>query len=309
MTRSLVHEPVHVVIPTRNRPTELRRCLDSLVRQTVTPDLVVVSDASESDSSETVCTDFSSAGVLPVVHLPCETAGTTVQRNHGLSALPNRLGFVLFLDDDVVLYGTYVERLLALMTRRLDVVGVAGGPARREAPIAPFYYRAYLSLFCLGSMRRHGAVLASGVNTPPPITGPPVEAEWLFGCAMYRSRLFQGLSFDESLTGYGLFDDVEFSSRARAFGTLVVDPGAHLDHLHSPRERLDARAYARVDVRNRHWFVRRHRPGIRSSLAYWWSILGLAILYAARALHHSDAVDADRCRGLLEGIIDVAIHR
>lgn len=311
MTASPIHEPVRVVIPTRNRHTELRRCLESLVSQTIAPDMVVVCDASDSEDSATVCADVSAAGVLPVLHLPARAPGLTAQRNCGLSALPDSCGFVLFLDDDVILSSTYVERLLTLFEEHAEVVGASGiATQQRETSTAPLYYRSYTSLFCLSSMRRQGVVLASGVNTPPPAAGPPVEAEWLFGCAMYRSRLFEELSFDESLTGYGLSEDVDFSMRASKYGALMVDPCALLDHRRSPNERLDVRAFERVSARNRHWLMRRHRPGTRSSLAYWWSMLGLSILYVSRMRHEDEAKSAiERFRGLLEGVADVARRR
>jgi len=126
---------------------------------------------------------------------------------------------------------------------------------------------------------------------------------------MYRTCLFQRQAFNESLTGYALFEDVEFSSRAKSFGSLVVDPSARLDHLRSAAGRLNARAYARMSVVNRHRFARQHRPGIRAAMAYWWSVLGLVGLQSAQVVHDHGHLNREQWRGTCDGIADVVADR
>src|SRR6516225_9321922 len=91
-----------LIICTRHRPHDLRRCLDSVAVQTRVPTTTLVVDSSEDDDSKRVVDDFASRWptdhTLVYVH---SEPGLVHQRVVGLreSAAP----IVHYVDDDTVL--------------------------------------------------------------------------------------------------------------------------------------------------------------------------------------------------------------
>ena len=62
-------ESVSVVIATRNRPAEMKECLDSLFVQTRLPAEILVVDASDNHETSVVISDFSSRGLIACIYL------------------------------------------------------------------------------------------------------------------------------------------------------------------------------------------------------------------------------------------------
>lgn len=113
--------PVSVVIPTCNRPDDLRRCLEALDSQQ-TPrslEIVVVDNRPGPDSPTTaIMRDF------PAVRLLEEPRpGLSYARNAGFAAATGDI--LIAIDDDVVVPDGWLERLIAPFARR-EVMAVTG---------------------------------------------------------------------------------------------------------------------------------------------------------------------------------------
>ena len=109
-----MREPVAVVLPTRDRPEMLARCLESL-RAALGPDdeLVVVDSAS----------------VVPIMDvgarvIRCERPGVDRARNAGWRATTADL--VLFVDDDVVVDGGWADAMAGAFARHPEAAFVTG---------------------------------------------------------------------------------------------------------------------------------------------------------------------------------------
>lgn len=91
---------ISVVIVTKNRSTELKKCLDSLSLQSVFPDELVVINNASTDSTESVVNIFAKTVSFPV-RLVEET-------KHGYPAIYNKglkeasFPWVAFIDDDCI---------------------------------------------------------------------------------------------------------------------------------------------------------------------------------------------------------------
>jgi GT2 family glycosyltransferase len=95
-----------VVICTRDRPEELRRCLESLPRQTLRPsEVIVVDNASRDGRTREV------ALAAGVIYMREDRPGLDIARNTG--ARRARSSIVAYTDDDVLLHATWLERLVA----------------------------------------------------------------------------------------------------------------------------------------------------------------------------------------------------
>lgn len=95
-----------VLIPTRDRPTDLAKCLASFGGQTRTPDEIIVVDNSRSQSAKAVVEAFPGVGY---VHEP--QAGLDYARNAAVRAASSDI--VAFCDDDVALHPGWAERMAA----------------------------------------------------------------------------------------------------------------------------------------------------------------------------------------------------
>lgn len=100
-----------VIIPTRNRASELRDCLSSLTRQTMPPGgfEVVVVDNGSSDDTATVARSFEGALRLRLLQAP--EPGLHVGRHAGAQAATSDV--LLFCDDDILADAGWVDSVAA----------------------------------------------------------------------------------------------------------------------------------------------------------------------------------------------------
>jgi GT2 family glycosyltransferase len=112
--------PVSIVVATRDRPDDLRACLESLrAQETRRPvEIVVVDNHPASGLTAPVV-----AGFPGVVLLAEERAGSSYARNAGFAA--SRGAIVVSADDDVVVPPGWLERLIAPFARP-EVAAVTG---------------------------------------------------------------------------------------------------------------------------------------------------------------------------------------
>ena len=108
-----------VVIPTYNRAADLRRCLNSLVRQTFVNFEVLVCDDGSTDATRDVTTQF--CGRLNVRFEAAENFGGPARpRNRGIDRA--RAPYVAFLDSDDWWAPTKLEECIAVLDSGYDIV-------------------------------------------------------------------------------------------------------------------------------------------------------------------------------------------
>lgn len=113
---------INVVICTRNRSENLKRCLNSLANQTIRPDSVIIVDNNSSDATPQVAQAFKEK--LPLTYLFEPKPGVARARNLALRKL--REGIVAFLDDDCEASKNWVAELLLAYTQNPTISSVQG---------------------------------------------------------------------------------------------------------------------------------------------------------------------------------------
>jgi len=227
-----------VIIPTHERPAQLRDCLATLQAQELEPaqfEVVVVDDGSRTDIPALVGEQATGGAVA----MRCERlvlTGLNGARNHGAAVADGDV--LAFLDDDTLVSHGWGAAMLAAFERH-PCAGVGGrvrlsleGPV--PAWLAPRRY--YLSEYDLGE-----------------------DAHWLAGdpvpvganCAVRREDFARAGGFHRGLDRLGASlvsnGDTEFFRRLRrAGGRLRYEPAAEVRHRIAP-ERLT------ID-----YFLRRH---------------------------------------------------
>jgi glycosyltransferase involved in cell wall biosynthesis len=295
---------IEVVICTRDRAAELRRCLLSIITQTVTSLTVFVVDGGDDDASLAVVEE-ARAGAPPdyTVKYMKTPAGLTRQRNAAVEHLEPSTEYVCFIDDDAVIAPEYVaaiERAFRL-DKCAEVVGVGGLIQNPPPRPYPFLRR----IFFLDS-KRGGAVLPSGVNVQLAKADGPTYVDWITGCAMsFRRSIFGEFRFDSSLQGYSLGEDVEFTFRLSRRYKLLVTPDAHLWHLRADAGRDDEVSYAREQILFRYRLVRAH-PQELSVVAFAWCCFGEILQNVTYLSPRRLRRQFRRALGLMLGLWDIA---
>lgn len=264
---------VSVIVPTKNRPAEVARMLESLRAQATMAAEVIVVDQS------TPAYDLQPFAEL--VHLSDpQIGGASAARNRGAEIARGEILF--FIDDDVIVQNDCVRLLAEAFARRPALVGAQCSIHNPWDDVAPSLYDLSTRVF------EHGFF-----DSRPRRRGTEIIPRLIDGLASaYRRTLFEHERFDEGLPGYSLAEDWDLTKRAARHGELTVLTEARVVHEHSSTNRHDPAAYARLrrtnllylydkldagrDPRNRLW-------------KRWWlfgeSLRGLKNFRKAQPLH------------------------
>lgn len=272
---------VSIVVPTCNRPDDLRRCLGSLVAQRTrhTIEIIVVDNRPASGVARRIAREFPSVRVIDEAR-----PGLSYARNAGILAATGTI--VVATDDDVTAPVEWVERLVAPFVRA-DVVCVTGNVLPME--IETEAQRLFEEYGGLGKgftpLEADGRWFRSRRVAVP---------TWQLGAtanAAFRASIFRepriGL-LDEAL-GAGMptgcsEDTYLFYRILAAGGTILYEPSAFVWHRHRPTMaalRQQIRAYSRGHVAYHLVTLTRHRD-LRVLLRFLYS---LPKHYAGRVLH------------------------
>jgi GT2 family glycosyltransferase len=271
---------VCAVIPTKNRPEDLRICLQSLFLQTAPPQELIIVDQSSSDDSrvaveselERCPASVRQAFGIRYVH-DISIAGLTAARNKALELVTSDV--VLFLDDDVKLEPEFLERLRHVYRFDPNITGVSGIVTNYQRP--PVAFRLWSASFVLGPFHDdRQPVYWNAVHLKDT---HPVQVSRLGGGLMsFRLATIRGFRFDERLRGVADGEDVDFCISLGPDAVLLIAPAARLEHRQSPVERLTDH-WLRRGARATHFLYRKHwSKGIKNRFCFIWLNLGYAFV-------------------------------
>jgi GT2 family glycosyltransferase len=270
--------------------------LQSVQRQTVYPDEILIIDGSTNNETELILKENQFEN-LNYSLVPKEHRGLTKQRNYGIVRVNNEMEIVCFLDDDTVLEKNYFEELVNTFKRN-DTIGGVGGVAINEDNWKPiesdkkynknkyfqfdgFVYkegqrnvvRNYLGLqsnLAPGKMPAYSHGRTCGF----PLNDKTYEVDLLIGMSMaFRRNVVKQIQFSSYFEGYGLYEDADFSIRALKFGKNVINTKVQLSHYHNPSGRPNQYQYGKMVVRNGWyvWRVKNPKPSFKDQFK-WHSI-------------------------------------
>ena len=262
-----------VVVPTRNRPKELRTLLANLGQQTRAPDTVVVVDSSDEGLRSEI------RAIVRELEIPCFyrehwPPSAAAQRNAGLAAVLPHADLVALLDDDLTIDTTALENACAEIQHiSQDFIGFGFNATDENAkrgygPLRTSRFARALGLYS----ERIGAVTKSGWHTRLVHVKEPTEVEWLLtGAVIWRAEAIRNIYFDEVFDQYSYLEDLEFSLQARKRGRFIILPT--VTYLHEPAVggRKSPFWFGRIEVRNRYYIVRKH------NLSVWRFWFGTAV--------------------------------
>ncbi|MFC2117185.1 glycosyltransferase family 2 protein [Bacteroidota bacterium] len=192
-----------VIIPTKDRPVQVKRHLQSLVEQQCTLGRVILV-ASGQDIKDIV---MAFKNVLPVEYHHCDQ-GQIKQRNLGISLLDDSTKLVATMDDDV----TYLDDAILKMIEFWNGAQPdTGGVGFNISNLPPNNHNYYLNLLGF-SASESGRVLKSGFNTSISNVEKDVKVEWLNGGAtVWRQDVLMNNQHKELNLKWAVCEDLIYS--------------------------------------------------------------------------------------------------
>jgi len=221
---------ISVIIPTYNRPKEIKKMINSIPKKI--KEIIVVD---QSDTPIKIKKD----SLIRYYHR--KIPSITMARNFGVSKAKGKL--ICFLDDDVILGKEYFESILHLFYKHPKAEGVAGyitPDAKLKDIIIDMLIKTPM---CLGCYDFNSAKVRSTYNITYAINlKKDIQTEWLPGLNMvFKKEVFDkhNMRFDENLLGYTLAEDIDFTYRIykRNKEGLILSPTPEIYHEFSHTSR------------------------------------------------------------------------
>ncbi len=259
-----------VVVPSYQRPTTLRRCLDALLDQQLTPlEIVVVARIDDERTQATVAAVQRHSALVRLATVDRPGVGPALAKG-----VRDTSGDVVAVtDDDARPHRDWLARLHATFSGDSAIAGVGG---------RDLFVRAGESVVekqKVGKVAWYGRVTGNhhaGI-------GPARDVHVLKGvnCA-YRRSVLEQVGYDDRLRG----DNQHHHELAlglaivRLGGRLVYDPAIRVDHEEAPRlssvrpgtPGVDDRSFAEA-VFNEELALAEHLTGVRARVYRTWSTL------------------------------------
>lgn len=286
-------EKLAVIIPTKDRPKEIVRLLESMIIQAIKPAQVVIVDGGTRPIKE-VLERFG----LSISYARKIPASLTAQRNVGIKMVVDEATLVAFLDDDIVLEKDSLQKMINFWEKAPSSVG--GVSFNNMSDV--FKKANLIERLFLVNAPRPGRILRSGFQSRLCSLNETTPVEWLVGCAMvYRKSIFNEFTFDEHFSGYARYEDVDFSYRVSKKYKLFVVGDAKVRHLNSIEEIGFSFELGKMEVLNRLYFTGKN-PNLSILLCYW-ALFGLFLNNVIKGISFMDRRYIKRAGGNLMGFL------
>lgn len=246
---------IAVGIATAGRREQLQLTLAQLARQTLHPCRVVVCPASPADLDP---------ADLPLCEAPTQVVqggrGLTRQRNAILRACDD-VDLLFFMDDDYYPARDYLERVHALFVEQPRMV-IATNHPDRDGASGP------------GVSHEEALAILSQVENAAPQPRRVRRTTGGYGCNMTLRMAAvrdHDVRFDEGLPLYGWLEDIDFSRRLAAHGTVLHSSDLHGVHLATKSGRTSGLRFGYSQVANP-----LHMMAKGNSLPVWYGLWHVA---------------------------------
>jgi GT2 family glycosyltransferase len=232
--------------------------------------------------------------------------GSSVARNKGVDVATSPI--VVFLDDDVILHPTYLERLKTLYEKNdsTKLAGIGGFDSDLRSPSVA--ERIFNKIFFLGE--EGWKINSVGIQSWDPTIENPQNADWLSGNnASYKREILINNQFRQKEGGREALEDIDMGWELTKKGYhFIIDPGLKLDHNESPwtDSALD---FGMKRGRNRYRIFHRHGDSSDWYL-FVWCMLGdtlrhvFAPIIDRRIIYHLTVAF-----GMVVGLIQIGLSK
>jgi GT2 family glycosyltransferase len=277
-----------LILATYKRPDEVISLVKALAQRSDVPAEIVIADGCPEMNLGQRLASWMTGDVAPfdLVYVRCP-AGLTRQRNIGIDLSTRQ--YVFFLDDDALPLDNYFREIRRTFSDDSErKIGAVGGSVINELD-RPISGRWKLRL-ALGIVPKVQPMTYApcGTSTPKGLLrrfSGVRQVDVLPGCAFaFRREVLEQHRFSSFFDGYSQGEDLEMSLRVARDWTVVCCGDAEVLHHPATAGRPPSFAKGRMEVRNRFFIWKRHRPATRAidRLRFW---LDIALLIIFDILH------------------------
>jgi GT2 family glycosyltransferase len=276
------NQKITVVIPTYNRPEDLRITLNSIIPLLAQINEVIIADQSKDDRTKKLIRSLKNKKIK---YYYSKIPSITIARNLGIKHASKASKFIGFIDDDVNLDKNYFNEILKVFENNPSAKGVSAfdNSPFRESALSKLTEK----LFFLRRRTKEKAIIISAYGNLYPLNlDKIISAQWLPGVNMcYRKEVFEEQMFDEHLLGYTIAEDTDFSYRLykKYPNSLFITPFAKIRHRGSQVERTPTEKMAYVNqVDHFYFFFKDMNISLLNRIKFAWSLMGISLLRTAK---------------------------
>ena len=200
---------ISILIATKNRPKELKLLLDSITKSTILPSKLVIV-YSGVDINQIVA---EYASILNIELIKSGVASQIFQKSKGIESLKMQSGWVLFLDDDVLIDSKAIEILAnqyIYNDKYSQYVGFGLAIKNINYRNLNFFSKLLLYIFKLYSFKP-GAITKSGHPQSYLHQNFDGDVSWLNGISLWRSDVLTTYINADLIVDHSSYEDVIFS--------------------------------------------------------------------------------------------------
>lgn len=275
---------ISAVIPTRNRPRDLLKAVDTIFCQTRLPDELVIVDQSVTAESKALVEEAFHVRQpsLQLVYIHDQTVSGLVDAKRA-GVEKSRGTIVMFLEDDVELERRYIEKIVEGFRQHSEMMGCCGvvTDMRRNSSLFLFFFHFFhRGIFRDPRIGIHGNATLQKKDLLIPsrfLSG---------GLSAFRREVFEKVRFD-TVNGFFMLEDMEFSTRAvRAFGSdkFFINTAARLAHHMTPTNRAVFGVRYTKKLKEHVLFFKKNRDAPWALVSTIWLLVGLFIEAALATL-------------------------
>jgi len=212
-----------ILIPTKDRSSDLNRILESLALQTKIPGSIIIIDGGKSIKDLV----YGYRDSLKIDYYQRHPPGQIRQRNYGILKIGNEISLVCFLDDDLVLEPDAIERMINYWNNiEIGTAGVSFNITNAQLIKTSIIQR----LFFMNPLMP-GQVQISGYNSRIDNISNDIKTQWLGGgYTVWKKKILMKYPQEELHTRWAIGEDLRYSYPIGKLYPLYVCAEAKVRH-------------------------------------------------------------------------------
>ncbi len=270
-----------IVIPTYNRQKDLKKCLNSILNQTVLPDEIIIIDDGNlsSDFIDIYKINFNQHKINFFYYKKNhkkERRGLSESKNRSLELIQNNIFFIL--DDDIILETNFCEAIIKVWHSSINdssLIGVGGIIKNHRIKKS---FEKYFNIFFGINSKYYWDVNSVGFQVwNEEIKHASIGYYAHGGVCSYKLDITKKLKFSNFSGGRTALEDVDFCLRAKKYGYhFIIEPRAQLCHYPSEISREGQFSIGYKESRNRKIIFKsiNKKPSFYLLAWFYWANLG-----------------------------------